>query len=110
MSKGLDSFSFKTNRVIPHNVSCLYDYATCKQLPTTTGTLSTWGMVGLFELVGLRGPGGVALTGKYTCGTSAAGLTAGFRAGWRASRPCDCSDAGSATRPGWLNCAGIPYA
>eukprot|EP01047_Picozoa_sp_COSAG01_P140161 COSAG01_NODE_71036_length_257_cov_0.639241_1_plen_80_part_10 len=63
LRQGLDSYSFRTNHEHPkgsafwHPGPGVHTYVT----PTFNGTLSTWGMVGFYELVGLRGPQGIEL-------------------------------------------------
>jgi len=92
----LDSYSFRTSRPVPAGWDCIRNYNRCKQTVSTNGTMSTWGMVNLYELVAPK------LIGKFACGTEAGGASAGFRRGWRASHACNCNNANPS---GWLNCA-----
>lgn len=93
---GLDSYSFRTSRPVPAGYACIQNYSQCEQVVSTNGTMSTWGLVGLYELVAPK------LAGKFPCGSAEGGTSPGFRAGWRASRPCNCNNA---EPTGWLNCA-----
>ena len=106
---GLDSFSFRTSQPDPPGLLCLNllknvnSSHLCKGIVTKEGTMSTWGLVGFYELATrrLRGRfpcGAPVLGGKSAAGNASAAL---FRAGWKASRPCGCSN----QRSKWLNCA-----
>ena len=69
----------------------------CRERVTSPpDTMSTWGLVGMYELLSSR------LVGKHACGSHAGGLVRNFRAGWAASRPCYCQNASGQ----WLNCEG----
>jgi len=92
---GLDSLSFRTSRPDPPNVTCVLDKEACKQHVSTNGTMSTWGSVGLYELMSVH------LVGEHACGNVSSGIVPGIRAGWKASRPCQCESSNS---DGWLNC------
>lgn len=48
--------------------------------------VETMGHVGWIELLS------TSLRGNYSCGTPAAGTSAGLRSGWAAAEPCDCVD------------------
>lgn len=84
---GLDSYTYRTSRPTPPSWQ--------PQVVSTDGTVSTWGMVDLIEIVAPQ------LSGKYACGNERGGVSAGFRAGWHAVRECDCDNN---HRTGWLNC------
>ena len=108
----LDSFSFRTSVRVPANFGAWIaaGHPPC-HATTSPAAFSTWGMVGLYELVAVN------KTGMYACGDAIGGVGSGFRAGWRASRPCDCvndhmRDLSDWANPRgtygqhWLNCAG----
>jgi hypothetical protein len=97
---GLDSISFRTSRPDPPNASCIYNFEHCRQHVTTTGTMSTWGHVGLYELMSVH------MVGSFACGNESGGILPYVRSGWKASRPCDCDPAASV----WLNCRKPPIA
>ena len=96
---GYDSISFRTSRPDPPNVSCVAELQHCRQRVTTNGTMSTWGHVGLYELMSVH------MHGSYACGNNESGRSVVFmehvRSGWQASRPCVCDP-----RSQWLNCDG----
>lgn len=97
VASGIDTISFRTSRPDPPNVTCVYDKMRCKQHVSVNGTMSTWGLVGLYELMATN------LSGMHACGAREGGSFLSFRAGWRASKPCSCNHHSI-----FLNCDGVP--
>ena len=96
---GYDTIAFRSSRIrVPTDRSCrTLDVELCPQIATSEGSVvSTYGMVGLLEILA------PLLSGKYACGYRSRSWSgaARFRAGWRASRPCVCNNSKSV----WLNC------
>ena len=98
---GYDTLSFRSSRIRIQGMACrnFRDVKRCGSVATANGTLSTWGLVGLYELMTTH------MSGRYACGTKPAIQQSiqhpRLRCGWQASRPCACNN-----RSLWLNCDG----